>query len=150
MWFRAITLDLGKVGDALQWFDIESKEAVKEVQMTGNAAALAALLPGFYSYRMSQYYELAAIVDLLEIKLRAERAKKLRHFMEHYNRSLSVNEASKWIDGEDDIVALTSVVNEVVYVRNLFHGYQKALDSKKYMLGNIVALHKSGIADLEI
>lgn len=150
MWFRAITLDIGRVGDALQWFDQEAIEASKEVALTGNAATLAALLPGMQSYRLNQYYELAAIVDHLEIKLKQDRASKHRQFIEHYNRDISSADATKWVEADPDIVDMAGVVNEVKFVRNQFLGFTKSLDAKKYLLGNIVSLHKAGIADLEI
>ena len=150
MWFKAVTDDLSKVPACLAYFNKEYLDAKKDVAMSGNLERVSAALPGQVEYRFNQLQELEAILEFFNIALRKERAKLIRKFMESYNRELSVRESEKWIDGEDEIVILSELINEIAYVRNNYLGILKSLEIKAYQVSNITRLRTAGIEDAEI
>lgn len=147
MWYNAVTQDISNVSNAIIFFNKEIKEAQKEVSLTGNLERASASMPGLIVFRFNQLQELEAILEFLNIAYRKERAKTIRKFMEHYNRLLTSREAEKWVDGEDSVVLLAQLVNDVALVRNKFLGILKGLEAKGFQINNITKLKVAGIED---
>lgn len=147
MWYNAVTEDITNVSNAIKFFNKEIEEARKEVSLTGNLERASASMPGLIVFRFNQLQELEAILEFLNIAYRKERSKTIRKFMEHYDRLLSSREAEKWIDGEDNVVLLAQLVNDVALVRNKFLGILKGLEAKGFQINNITKLKCAGIED---
>ena len=150
MWFNAVSRDIGKVGNALTYFEQELEEAVKDVELSGSVQQAIGTISGMVSYRKMQLAELNAIMDHLEILYRRQRSQTLRKFMEHYNRDLSATEAGKWVDGEPEVVAMAGIIVEVKFLRNKFGGIVDGLDIKGYQLSNIAKLALADRLDITI
>lgn len=147
MWYNAVTEDITNVSNAIKFFNKEIEEARKEVSLTGNLERASASMPGLIVFRFNQLQELEAILEFLNIAYRKERSKTIRKFMEHYDRLLSSREAEKWIDGEDNVILLAQLVNDVALVRNKFLGILKGLEAKGFQINNITKLKCAGIED---
>ncbi len=147
MWYNAVTEDISNVSNAIKFFDKEVEEARKEVSLTGNLEKASASMPGLIVFRFNQLQELEAILEFLNIAYRKERAKTLRRFIEHYERALTAREAEKWIDGEDNVVLLAELINDIALVRNKFLGIIKGLEAKGFQINNITKLKVAGIED---
>lgn len=150
MWFNKVVEDIGNITDAIDHYSEQVKDAKKEVKLKGNLEKSSAEMPGLIEFRFNQLQDIEAILEHLNIQLRKERARVLRQFMENYNRELSVREAEKWIDGEDSVVHLAELVNEIAFVRNQFLGIMKALETKGFQINNIVKLRCAGMEDTEV
>jgi len=150
MWYNKVVKDLSNVSDAIEFFNGELLVARTEVSLTGGIEYASSSLPGHMEYRFSQLQEIEAILEYLNIALRRERAQTLRKFMEHYNREMSSREAEKWVDGEDDIVTMSELINEVALVRNKYLGIIKSLEIKAFQINNITKLKVVGLDDAEI
>lgn len=150
VWYNKVVEDIGNVPDATTFFTNQINEAKGEVKLKGNLERASAALPGQIEFRFNQLQEIEAILEYLNIALRKERSKKIRHFMEHYNREMTVREAEKWIDAEDEVVMLSELVNEIALVRNQYLGIMKGLEAKSFQINNITKLRTAGIEDTEI
>ena len=156
MWFNKIVSDtsvgggIANIPNAVLYFESQLAEAAKEVKLSGRIETAAVALPGVLQYRYAQLQEVEAILEYLNINLSKERAKSIRAFMENYNRELTVREAEKWIDADDDVISWRELVNSIAYIRNQYLGILKALDAKNFMIGHIVKLKVAGIDDADV
>ena len=105
-------------------------------------------MPGIVEHRFNQLQEIEAILEHLNIELRKLRSSKYRKFLEHYNRQLTSRDVEKYIEGEQDVVDLTHLINEFALLRNKYIGLTKALDAKQFQLNNIIKLRAAGLEDL--
>ena len=150
MWYSKVIRDITAVPDAMAYYNKELADASKEVRLNGVLERASASLPGLVEFRFNQLQDIEAILEHINISLRKERAKTIRKFMENYNREMTLREIEKWIDGEDTIVALSELLNEIAFVRNKYLGIMKGLEIKAYQINNITKLKCAGIEDATI
>lgn len=150
VWFNKVSSDISNVPDAVKFFTKELADAKFEVKLKGSIEKASAALPGNVEFRFNQLQEIEAILEYLNIALRKERSRTIRNFMEHYNREISVREAEKWIDGEDNIVVLSELVNEMAFIRNQYLGIMKALEVQGFQINNLVKLRTAGLEDYSV
>jgi uncharacterized protein YfdQ (DUF2303 family) len=149
-WYSEVSRSLSKIPDCVAYFDKELLEARKQCKIYGNLERASAALPGIVEERFSQLQQLEAILEYLNIELRRLRSKTFRKFLENYNRALSSRDAEKYVDGEDDVVDLTKIVNDFALLRNQWLGITKGLDQKQWQITNIVKLRVAGMEDADI
>jgi len=151
-WYRTIVLeeDISKINDCIDYFENELINARKECQIKGNLEKAASRLPGIFEYRYSQLQEVESILEYLNIELKRIRSIHFRKYLEAYNKELSAREAEKYIDGEDDVVAWTKILNSIALIRNQYISITKSLDQKNWLIGHIVKLRCAGIEDATI
>lgn len=151
-WHRILVLneDIDKIHDAIDDFENELAEARKDCQIKGSLEQAASRLPGLFEYRFSQLQEVEAILEHLNIELRRMRSIHYKNYLEGYNRTLTYRDIEKYIDGEDDIVAWTKIVNSFALIRNQYLSITKSLDQKNWQISNIVRLRTAGLEDVKI
>ena len=149
-WFSEVVKDWSKIPDCLEHFEKELMDARKEVKIFGNVEKNATQLPAYVEIRFAQLQEIEAILEHINIQLRKKRSEYFRKYLENYNKVLSSRDAEKYADGEDEVVAISEVVNQIAYVRNQYLGITKSFEIKHYQLTNIVKLRVAGMEDAEI
>ena len=149
-WYTRITVNLGVLPDFIQYFEAELEHAKKEVKIYGNVEKNIAAIPGVTEHRFNQLQEVEAVLNYLNIQLRKIRRKHFQKYLEAYNRALTSRDAEKYAEGEDEVIDMEVLINEVAYLRNQFLGIMKALESKNFMLGHIVRLRAAGMEDITI
>ena len=151
-WHRILVLneDIDKIHDAIDDFENELEEARKECQIKGSLEQAASRLPGLFEYRFSQLQEVEAILEHLNIELRKMRSIHYKSYLEGYNRTLTYRDIEKYIDGEDDVVAWTKIINSFALIRNQYLGITKSMDQKNWQISNIVKLRSAGLEDVQI
>jgi hypothetical protein len=149
-WYTRITVTLGEIPNFLQYFEAELENAKKEVKVYGNVEKNIATIPGVTEHRFNQLQEVEAVLNYLNIQLRKIRRKHFQKYLEAYNRALTSRDAEKYAEGEDEVIDMEVLINEVAYLRNQFLGIMKALESKNFMLGHIVRLRAAGMEDITI
>ena len=82
--------------------------------------------------------------------MRKKRSEYLRKYLENYNKVLSSRDAEKYADGEDEIVAIGELINQVALIRNQYLGITKGFEIKHFQLSNIIKLRVAGMEDSEI
>ena len=149
-WYSKVTKDWSEIPNCIQFFEKEILDAKKEVRIQGNIEKNATYLPAYVELRFGQLQEIEAILEHLNIQLRKKRSEYLRKYLENYNKVLSSRDAEKYADGEDEIVGIGELINEVALVRNQYLGITKGFEIKHFQLSNIIKLRVAGMEDSEI
>jgi hypothetical protein len=149
-WYNKVSDNLSNIVDAIDYFEAELEEAKKECYIRGNVERNSAALPGITEHRFNQLQEIEAILEHINIQLRKTRSKVFRNFLESYNRQLTSRDADKYVDGDDEVVTLTSLANQFGLLRNKYLGIMKGLDTKQWQIGHIVKLRTAGMEDISI
>lgn len=150
MWYNRVVDDLSEISSALLFYNKELASAATESKIVGNIEKNAQELSGIIAYRFGQLQELEAILKYLNIKYDKLRSDHYRKYNERYNRELSDRSIEKYIDGEDDIVGMATIINEVALVRNKYLALIKGLDVKQFQISNIVKLRIVGMEDAHL
>ena len=149
-WYTRVSVDLGVLPDFIQHFESELENAKREVKVYGNVEKNIAAIPGVTEHRFNQLQEVEAVLNLLNIRLKKIRRTHFQKYLEAYNRALTSRDAEKYAEGEDEVIDMEVLINEIAYLRNRFLGIIKALESKNFMLGHIVRLRAAGMEDISI
>lgn len=149
-WYSEVSRDLGKIPDAIQYFENELIRARSEVKLAGNIEKAAAEMPGLVEHRFNQLQEIEAILNYLNVELRKIRSKHFRKYLENYQRALSSRDVEKYVDGESEVVDYELIINEFALVRNKWLGVLKALDQRQWQITNVVKLRVAGMEDASL
>ena len=149
-WYNEVSRNLSKIPDCVAYFDKEILEAKKQCKIYGSLERASAALPGIVEERFSQLQQIEAILEYLNIELRRLRSKTFSKFLENYTRALPSRDAEKYVDGEDDVVDMTKIINDFALLRNQWLGITKGLDQKQWQITNIVKLRVAGMEDADI
>ena len=147
MWFNRVKQDLSALPDMIDFYTAEAEKAHWETRIQGSLEKNAQDLPGQVSHRFGQLQELEAVLKHVNTRYDKLRSDHYRRYLERYNRELSDRSIEKYIDGENDVVSMLDLVNEVALMRNRYLGIMKALDAKNYQMGHIVRLRVAGMND---
>jgi hypothetical protein len=150
MWYNRVVESMAELPSAIDHFNKELETAQGEAKIIGNIEKNAQELSGIMSYRFGQLQEIEAILKFLNIKYDKMRSDHYRKYNERYNRELSDRSIEKYIDGEDDIVGMSTLINEVALVRNRFLALIKGLEQKSYNISNIIKLRVVGMEDAHL
>lgn len=149
-WYSRVTADLGSIPDFITHYEHELDQAKLECGVKGNVEKSVAALPGITEHRFNQLQEIEAVLNYLNIQLRKIRRRHFQKYLEAYARQLSSRDAEKYVEGEEEVIDMETIINEVALLRNRFLGILKGLESKNFMLGHIVRLRVAGMEDAVI
>jgi len=149
-WYTRVSVNLGVIPDFIQHFESELENAKREVKVYGNVEKNIAAIPGVTEHRFNQLQEVEAVLNLLNIRLKKIRRTHFQKYLEAYNRALTSRDAEKYAEGEDEVIDMEVLINEIALLRNRWLGIMKALESKNFMLGHIVRLRAAGMEDITI
>lgn len=149
-WYSEVSRNISKIPEAIAHYESELVDARKEVKLVGNVEKASAAMPGLVEQRFNQLQEIEAILEFLNIQLRKIRSKNYRKYLESYQRALTSRDVEKYIDGEDEVVNMSNIINEFALLRNKFLGLLKAIDAKQFQINNIVKLRVAGLDDAEL
>lgn len=150
MWYNRIVEDLGQIPSAISFYEKELNDAKNEAKIIGNLEKNSQELSGITSHRFGQLQEIEAILKHLNILYEKMRSGHYRRYLEHYNRQLTDRSIEKYIDGEDDVVGMATLINEVSLIRNKYLALMKGLDIKAWQIGHIVKLRVVGMEDVNL
>jgi len=150
MWYNKIVDDMGQLPDAIDWFQKQLETAWIEAKIVGGIERAAQELSGTMAYRFSQLQEVEAILKHLNIRYDKMRSDHYRKYLERYQRELTDRAIEKYIDGEDDVVTMATLINEVALVRNKYLALIKGLEQKSYNISNIIKLRIVGMEDAHL
>jgi hypothetical protein len=146
--------DLAPVLEACEFFEAECALGVAEVDLTTlrgmRVVELQKRLPGIAGYRQGQLLELNDIIGYLELRLTALMGVKRRHFLEHYERTLTATTVERYVEADAQVVELALLRNHVVHVRNMFSALMKQLDNLNFRLSDLTQLLIAGFNDAVI
>jgi hypothetical protein len=119
-------------------------------EVYGNVEKNIAAIPGVTEHRFNQLQEVEAVLNYLNIQLKKIRRKHFQKYLEAYNRALTSRDAEKYAEGEDEVIDMEVLINEVALLRNRWLGIMKGLEAKQWQMGHIVRLRTSGMEDITI
>ena len=149
-WYTRITQNIGVIPDFIVHYENELLQAKNEVKIYGNVEKNIANLPGITEHRFNQLQEIEAVLNFMNIQLRKIRRKHFQKYLEAYNRALTSRDAEKYAEGEDEVIDMEVLINEVALLRNRWLGIMKGLEAKQWQMGHIVRLRTSGMEDITI
>jgi hypothetical protein len=149
-WYTRITQNLGVIPDFITHYEAELISAKQEVKIYGNVEKNIAAIPGVTEHRFNQLQEIEAVLNYLNIQLRRIRRKHFQKYLEAYNRALTSRDAEKYAEGEDEVIDMEVLINEVALLRNRWLGIMKGIEAKQWQMGHIVRLRTSGMEDITI
>jgi hypothetical protein len=149
-WYTRITQNLGVIPDFITHYEAELISAKQEVKIYGNVEKNIAAIPGVTEHRFNQLQEIEAVLNYLNIQLRKIRRKHFQKYLEAYNRALTSRDAEKYAEGEDEVIDMEVLINEVALLRNRWLGIMKGLEAKQWQMGHIVRLRTSGMEDITL
>jgi len=154
VWYQRIVAnpdDISLIDHACEYFEREYQAGVKEIDVASlrgeRVEQVHKQLPGLYGYRHAQLQELEAILSYLEIRQTAIRGQRRRHYIEHYNRALNPTTAEKYVEADDEVLALRLLSNQVALIRNYYLGLTKRHEFLEFRLGDITKLIVAGVND---
>ncbi len=150
MWYNRIATDISVLPDAIDWFQKQLETAWVETKIIGSIEKNAQELSGVMAYRFGQLQELEAVLKFLNIRYDKIRSDHYRRYLERYQRELSDRSIEKYIDGEEDVITMSTLINEVALVRNKYLALIKGLDVKQFQISNIVRLRIQGMEDAHL
>lgn len=149
-WYTRVTQNITLLPDFIHYYEAELERSRVEVAVRGNIEQNLAALPGHTEHRFNQLQEIEAVLNYLNIQLRQLRSTTYRRYLERYNRELSSKDADRYVDGEQEVVNMETLVNEVALLRNRYLGVMKGLEAKQWQLGHITKLRTAGMEDATI
>lgn len=147
MWYSRVVSSLGAIPDFISHYEQELDSAKNECRISGLVERNIKELPGQTEHRFNQLQEIEAVLNYLNIQLRKIRRKHFQKYLETYARALTSRDAEKYVDGEDEVIDMETIVNEVALLRNKYLGVMKGMESKNFMLGHLVRLKSAGMED---
>ena len=149
-WYNKIVNDMSNIAFAIEVYEKELLDARNDCKIKGSLEKASAALPGITEYRFNQLQEIEAILEYLNIKQREIRCKKFRKYLEHYNKTLSSRDAEKYVDGDDEVIAMAFIINNFSLLRNKYLGILKGLEQKSFQISSITRLRVAGMEDIVV
>jgi len=150
MWYSRVVSNLGLIPDFISHYENELDSAKRECRIHGVVETNIKELPGITEHRFNQLQEIEAILNFLNIQLRRVRRRHFQKYLENYARALTARDAEKYVDGEDEVIDMETIINEVALLRNKWLGIMKGLDTKQWQMGHIVRLRTAGMEDISV
>ena len=150
MWYARVVDDLSEIPGAMAYSENEISDAKDETKIIGSLEKNSQELSGITSHRFGQLQELEAILKYLNIKYDKMRSDHYRKYLERYQRELTDRSIEKYIDGEEDIVNMSILINEVSLTRNKYLALMKGLEIKNWQISNITRLRVVGMEDAHL
>ena len=147
MWYNRVVQDLAQIPPFIDYYEKQLIAAKGEIKIAGKVERALSDLPGITEYRFNQLQEVEAVLNYLNIQLRKIRQKHYKKYLEAYQRALTSRDAEKYADGEQEVIDMELLVNEIAFLRNRYLSVMKGLDQKSYMVGHIVKLRVVGLED---
>ena len=150
MWYSRVVSDLSLLPDFVSYYEKELDAAKKDCRIGGVVEKNITALPGITEHRFNQLQEIEAVLNFLNIQLRKIRRRHFQKYLEGYARALTSRDAEKYVDGEDEVIDMETLINEIALLRNRWLGIMKGLDTKQWQMGHVVRLRTAGMEDIQV
>lgn len=148
--YQIVKKDENKLTEVLAYFNSEYEEARAELKLSGKLEKYISQISANFEYRYSQLQELEAILEHFNIKLKSIKSKKYQQLINSSARALSQSDLRQYIEGDEQVVAVQTVINEIALVRNKFISLSKGFETQNWQLSNLTKLYAAGLDDIRI
>ena len=126
------------------------EEARSELKLSGKLEKYVSQISANFEYRYAQLQEIEAILEYFNIKLKSIKSKKYQQLINTSARALTQSDLRQYIDGDEQVVAVQTIINEIALVRNKFISLSKGFETINYQLSNLTKLYVAGLDDIRI
>lgn len=149
-WIDTLNKDASQLDLCINEYSDKLLELKGYVEIKGNVIDMAKKMPYMTDIAFSYLQEIEAVLELFNIKLKQERSKLHKKYLENYQRALGTRDIEKYIDGEPVIVNLSLDINRIALMRNKFASITKSLEIKHFQLSNIIKMKVAGLDDFDL
>lgn len=151
-WYFRISREnnFDSIPDFISYYLDEFENSRGDSSLTGNIEQANQKLPGQVMKCWVQLQDIESVLEYLNIMRRRLVIGKLKHFMTAVDQKSNRIEASKWSEGDPEVVNLDIVINDVAFIRNKWLGLHQALQGKSFAITNIVRLRVAGLEDEQL
>jgi len=146
-WYRKVTDNIDHVVDAFDYFESEYEIARNEIPFDGRIESLAQRISGVVQHRTAQLYEIEAIMQYLDLQRTKIMTERIKHYTEHYPRSLSEHAARRYAEGDKEVIAMSELRLHMCVVRDKFVSLTKGWEYMHFQLTNVTKLRVAGLED---
>jgi len=147
-WYITVKNDIRELDNCVAYYLNEYELAKKEITTNGKLIDSALTLASYVETRYSQLQDIEAVLEYLNIQYNKVKSDKFKKLSETYNKALSSRDVEKYIEGEDDVMNLAIIINDIARVRNKFLSIMKGFDTKNFMISHITKLSCAGIENI--
>ena len=148
--YQIVKKDESKLTEILAYFNNEYEEARSELKLSGKLEKYVSQISANFEYRYAQLQEIEAILEYFNIKLKSIKSKKYQQLINTSARALTQSDLRQYIDGDEQVVAVQTIINEIALVRNKFISLSKGFETINYQLSNLTKLYVAGLDDIRI
>jgi hypothetical protein len=147
-WYITVKNDICELDNCVAYYLKEYESAKKEITTNGKLIDSALTLASYVETRYSQLQDIEAVLEYLNIQYNKVKSDKFKKLSETYNKALSSRDVEKYIEGEDDVMNMAILINDIARVRNKFLSIMKGFDTKNFMISHITKLSCAGIENI--
>ena len=142
--------DVSILPEFIKHFEKEATHAKEQLSMKGKLEGIAKIIPTIMDQRFTQLQILNAAIEHFERQHDKIKSKLYRKYLENYQRSLSSRDVEKYVNGEQEVVDMAMIINEIALMRNIFISITKGIDAMSFQVHNITKLRTVGLEDATI
>lgn len=143
-YYQLVKKDEKNLPAVLEYFNNQYEEAKNDIKIKGILIDNISIISSNYEKRFSQLQEIEAILAHFENKMKRLKGSIYQKLMETSQRALSANDIKNYIDGDERVCSLQSILNEIALTRNLYISLSKGFESMNYQLNNLTKLYAAG------
>lgn len=146
-WFKTVKATPEKVSEAMKYYYAELEEAKKETNLK-NFTMLqqgVATISSYFEQRLDQRCDIDAIYNLFENQVKRKRAEITQRILVKYPRALNSSDLKMFVDGDNDMIVLADMLNELNFIRAKYDAVLKSFEVAQWQLTNLVKLQCAGL-----
>lgn len=152
-WFRIISKNgyEDELDDAIAYYDKEYEQALKDIEIKGSVMSMSCRIAGITQYRFSQFQDLCAICEYMEVEKDKIVSTKFKGYVEGYSKKvITSRDAEKFLAADSDVENISKKYLAICLSRDQFLGIYESLKTKNFQITNIIKLKAAGIDDFTI
>ena len=149
-WYYEVVGDWGRLPDFIDYFSMKAEETRIELSMKGRIEEHSKKLPTITEQCFTRLQIINAVLRVFEIELDKIRSVHYKTFLEHYQRTLTSRDIEKYIDGEENVISTSLLINEIGLLRNVYVSLTKGLEIKGFQINSVVKLRAAGLEDASL
>ena len=146
-WFKTVKATPEKVSEAMKYYYAELEEAKKETNLK-NFTMLqqgVATISSYSEQRLDQRCDIDAIYNLFENQVKRKRAEITQRILDKYPRALNSSDLKMFVDGDNDMIVLADMLNELNFIRAKYDAVLKSFEVAQWQWTNLVKLQCAGL-----
>jgi len=104
-----------------------------------------ATISSYFEQRLDQRCDIDAIYTLFENQVKRKRAEVTQRILDKYPRALNSSDLKMFVDGDNDMIVLSDLLNELNFIRAKYDAVLKSFEVAQWQLTNLVKLQCAGL-----